>query len=100
VNAGDKVKVGGMQRPERIVLTGIPCALTPIFDLFFGLGAGRTVVTVALTVLAVLTTLTAIRRTWSIYHALRLQDPTPGKPPFRLADVFGLESARRKKAAR
>ena len=100
VNAGDMVKVGGMQRPERIVLTGIPCALSPIFDHFFGAGAGRSVVTVALTVLAVLTVFTAIRRTWSIYHALRLQDPTPAKLPFRLADVFGSESARRKKAAR
>ncbi len=100
VNAGDMVKVGGMQRPERIVLTGIPCALSPIFDHFFGAGTGRSVVTVALTVLAVLTVFTAIRRTWSIYHALRAQDPTPAKLPFRLADVFGSESARRKKAAR
>jgi CDP-diacylglycerol--glycerol-3-phosphate 3-phosphatidyltransferase len=99
VNAGDTVKIGGMQRPERIVLTGIPCALSPISDLLFGAGAGRSVVAGALTVLAVLTTLTAIRRTWSIYHALRLQDPTPAQPPFRLADVFGLESARSKKKA-
>jgi phosphatidylglycerophosphate synthase len=102
LDAGDVVKKGGMQRPERIVLIGVACALSPLFDLGFGAGAGRTVVAGALITLAVLTSATAIRRIFSIYRALRASDPgATRKPPFRLADVFRLESARtrRDKAA-
>ncbi len=102
LGAGDSAKVGGMQRPERVVLTGLSCALSPIVDLVFGVGMGRAVVGGALVILAVLTTATAARRTWSIYRGLRAAEPTPlRKAPFRLADVFRLDTtARRDKAAR
>jgi phosphatidylglycerophosphate synthase len=101
LGAGDVVKVGGMQRPERVVLTGLSCALAPIVDLLFGDGAGRSVVGGALVILAVLTTATATKRTFSIYRGLRGLEPSAKKAPFRLADVFRLEPpTRRDKAAR
>jgi phosphatidylglycerophosphate synthase len=89
-------KVGAMERPERVVLTGLACALSPIADLAFGDGAGRALVGSALTVLAVLATLTAARRIASVYRALRLADPVPRPQPRSLASVFKLEPRRRK----
>ncbi|HEX7488726.1 MAG TPA: CDP-alcohol phosphatidyltransferase family protein, partial [Anaeromyxobacteraceae bacterium] len=71
LGAGEESKVGGMQRAERVVLTGLPCALAPIFDRLFGLGGGALVVGSALTLLAVLTTLTAARRGFAIWRSLR-----------------------------
>jgi phosphatidylglycerophosphate synthase len=101
LGAGDVAKVGGMQRPERIVLTGVACAVSPLADLWFGLGAARTLVAGALVTLAVLTTATATKRIWTIYRALRAAEPVPLRKPFRLADVFRLDpDARRDKAAR
>jgi phosphatidylglycerophosphate synthase len=101
VGAGDAVKVGGMQRPERIVLAGLACALSPIADFAVRPGAGRTLIGGALVTLAVLTTITAVRRIYAIYRALRAGDPEPERKPFRLADVFRLDTAaRRDKAAR
>lgn len=102
LGAGEAAKVGGMQRPERVVVTGVSCALAPLADAMFGAGAGRGLVATALTALAVLTTATAARRTWVIYHALRAADPAPvpARAPFRLADVFRLDPSRRRKAAR
>ncbi|BDG05777.1 CDP-alcohol phosphatidyltransferase family protein [Anaeromyxobacter oryzae] len=102
LGAGDVAKVGGMQRPERIVVTGVSCALSPLVDAGWGLGAGRAVVASALAALAALATATALRRTWAIYRALRALEPaTETRPPFRLADVFRLDpAARRRKAAR
>jgi CDP-diacylglycerol---glycerol-3-phosphate 3-phosphatidyltransferase len=102
LGAGEAAKVGGMQRPERIVVTGVACALTPLADALWGAGAGRTVVGSALAVLAVLTTATAARRTWVIYRAMRAAEPAAiARPAFRLADVFRLDaSARRRKAVR
>ncbi|WP_242394233.1 CDP-alcohol phosphatidyltransferase family protein [Anaeromyxobacter oryzisoli] len=101
LGAGDVAKIGGMQRPERIVVTGVSCALSPLFDVGWGPGTGRAVVASALAVLAVLAAGTAVRRTWVIYRSLRgLEPATESRPPFRLADVFRLDAARRRKAAR
>ena len=101
LDAGDVARVGGMQRPERVVVTGVACALSPLADAGWGAGTGRAVVGVALTALAALATATAIRRTRAIYRALRAAEHLPeARPPFRLADVFKLDTARRKKAAR
>lgn len=101
LGAGEAAKVGGMQRPERIVLTGVACALSPLADAAWGPGAGRGVVGGALTLLAALATATAVRRTWAIYRALRAAEPgRETRPPFRLADVFRLDAAKRRKAAR
>lgn len=97
LGAGDVAKVGGMQRPERIVVTGVACALSPLADAAWGDGIGRAVVGSALAALALLTLVTAARRTWAIYHALRAAEPgVPARPPFRLADVFKLDTRRRK----
>lgn len=103
LGAGETAKVGGMQRPERVVLTGLSCALAPIVDLGFGEGTGRKVIGGALVTLAVLTTATATRRIVSIYRSLRPDDGVARRPPFRLADVFRLDPdspRRRDKAAR
>ena len=67
----DEARVGGMQRAERVVLTAVPCALAPLMDAAFGPGAGRLVVGSALTVLALVTSVTAFRRSRSIWSALR-----------------------------
>lgn len=99
LGAGDVARVGGMQRPERIVVTGVACALSPLADAAYGAGAGRALLGWALVVLAVLTTATAARRTFSIYRALRASDPPPvTRPAFRLADVFRLDVSRRGRA--
>lgn len=99
LGAGDVARVGGMQRPERIVVTGVACALSPLADAAYGLGAGRALLGWALVILAVLTTATAARRTFAIYRALRASDPAPvARPAFRLADVFRLDVSRRGKA--
>jgi CDP-diacylglycerol---glycerol-3-phosphate 3-phosphatidyltransferase len=101
LGAGDVVRVGGMQRPERIVLTGVACALSPIADAVAGPGGSRAVVGVALAGLAVLTTGTAVRRTVAIYRALRPPEvAAEARPTFRLADVFRLDTARRRKVVR
>jgi hypothetical protein len=89
-----------MQRPERIVVTGVACALSPLADAAAGPGTGRAVLGCALAALALLTAGTAARRTVSIYRALRAAEPASvARPAFRLADVFRLES-RRGKAVR
>jgi phosphatidylglycerophosphate synthase len=99
LGAGDVARVGGMQRPERIVVTGVACALSPLADAAYGPGAGRALLGWALVVLAVLTTATAARRTFAIYRSLRASDPAPvARPAFRLADVFRLDVSRRGKA--
>ena len=101
LGAGEAAKVGGMQRPERVVVTGVACALSPLADAAWGAGAGRTGVGIALIALATLATATATRRTFRIYRALRAAEPLPvARPPFRLADVFRLDTARRRKTAR
>jgi len=88
LGAGDVARVGGMQRPERIVVTGVACALSPLADAAWGAGSGRFVLGCALTALAVLTTATAVRRTFAIYRSLRAAEPAAvTRPPFRLADV-------------
>ena len=38
LGAGEAAKVGGMQRPERVVVTGVACALSPLADAAFGAG--------------------------------------------------------------
>jgi len=101
LGAGAVAKVGGMQRPERIVVTGVACALSPLADAAWGAGGGRLVVGSALAALAALTTATAIRRTWVIYRALRAAEPSgPARAQFRLADVFRIDPARRRKVVR
>lgn len=103
LGAGEAARVGGMQRPERVVVTGVACALSPLADAAWGAGAGAAMVGTALAALAVLTTATAARRTWTIFRALRQVEPVVPPAPrvqFRLADVFRLDAARRRKAAR
>jgi phosphatidylglycerophosphate synthase len=108
LGAGDVARVGGMQRPERIVVTGLACALSPLADAAWGPGTGRAVLGCALGALAVLTTGTAARRAHAIYRALKAAEPGPValveeakvRPAFRLADVFRLDPGRRGKAAR
>ena len=101
LGADEVVRVGGMQRPERIVFTGLACALSPLADALFGPGVGRSVLGCALATLAVLTTATAVRRTIAIYRSLRATEPAAvARPTFRLADVFRLDATRRGKAAR
>ncbi len=101
LGAGEVARVGGMQRPERIVVTGVACALSPLADAAWGPGTGRAVLGCALAALAVLTAWTAARRTWAIYRSLKAADPVVvARPAFRLADVFRLDPGRRGKAAR
>jgi phosphatidylglycerophosphate synthase len=102
LGAGEVAKVGGMQRPERIVVSGVACALSPLAVAGWGAGSDRMLVGSALGTLAVLATFTAFRRTWAIYRALRAAEPAPqvSRPQFRLADVFRLDPSRRRKAAR
>jgi phosphatidylglycerophosphate synthase len=102
LGAGEVAKVGGMQRPERIVVSGLSCALSPLAVAAWGEGADRALVGSALATLAVLATLTAARRTYAIYRALRAAEPAPAvaRPLFRLADVFRLDPTRRRKAVR
>lgn len=106
LEAGDVVRVGGMQRPERIVVSGLACAVSPLADVAWGDGAGRALVGCALAALAVLSTATAARRTLAIYRALRAAAPPAeataqiARPAFRLADVFRLDAARRRKVVR
>jgi CDP-diacylglycerol---glycerol-3-phosphate 3-phosphatidyltransferase len=64
-------RVGGMQRAERVVLTGVPCALSPLAEAIFGAGAGDLLVGTALALLALVTAVTATRRSYSIWSALR-----------------------------
>jgi CDP-diacylglycerol--glycerol-3-phosphate 3-phosphatidyltransferase len=101
LGAGEVARVGGMQRPERIVVTGLACALSPLADALWGAGVGRSVLGCALAALAVLTAATAARRTSAIYRSLRAAEPAAApRQPFRLADVFRLEATRRGKAVR
>jgi len=101
LGAGDVVRVGGMQRPERIVLSGVACALSPLADAAFGAGSGRMLVGLAMAGLAALTTGTAVRRTVAIYRALRPPEiAAEARSAFRLADVFRLDTVRKRKAVR
>jgi CDP-diacylglycerol---glycerol-3-phosphate 3-phosphatidyltransferase len=88
----DEAKVGGMQRAERVVLTGLPCALAPCFDAAFRPGAGAQAVGSALALLAVVTTLTAVRRSYAIWRALR----GPAPQAAQLGNVRWLDAARRR----
>ncbi len=72
-----EAKVGGMQRPERVFVTGAACALSPVADALAGDGAAATMVGAALTVLAVLAGITAARRVASIFRALRGAEAAP-----------------------
>jgi phosphatidylglycerophosphate synthase len=78
LGAVEEARVGGMQRAERVVLTGVPLALAPIFDALFGVGAGALVAGSALMLLAAVTTVTALRRGFAIWKALRGPAPAPG----------------------
>jgi phosphatidylglycerophosphate synthase len=72
-------RVGGMQRAERVVLTGVPCALAPFFDALFAPHAGAVVVGGALALLALVTAVTAARRSHSIWRSLRPATATPDR---------------------
>ena len=76
LGAAESAKTGGMQRAERVVLTGLPCALCPLFDVMFGPDGGILVTGTCLALLAVVTGLTALRRGQSIWRSL--QGPAPG----------------------
>ena len=71
LGANAEASVGGMQRAERVVLTGLPCALSPVCDALVGAGASVVVVGSALGVLAAMTSWTALRRSYAIWRALR-----------------------------
>jgi phosphatidylglycerophosphate synthase len=98
LGAGGEAKVGGMQRPERVIVTGAASALSPLADALGVPGGGRGVVGVALTLLAVSSALTAARRIWAIYSALRAAEPGARPAARRLAHVFRLEAGRRRDA--
>jgi CDP-diacylglycerol--glycerol-3-phosphate 3-phosphatidyltransferase len=63
-------RTGGMQRAERIALTAVPCALAPLADAALGEGGGTWVLGTSLSLLALLTTATAARRTRAVFAAL------------------------------
>jgi phosphatidylglycerophosphate synthase len=98
LGAGESARAGGMQRPERVVVTGVACALSPLAEALRA-GGGRLLVGSALTVLAVLTTATAARRVHSIYRALARREPPPVRRASRLAAVLRLDAAHRRGAA-
>jgi len=75
LGASAAARVGGMQRAERVVLTGVPCALSPLLDALFGSGTGGLVSGSALALLAVVTSLTVLRRCRSIWQALCDAEP-------------------------
>jgi phosphatidylglycerophosphate synthase len=104
LGAGDAAKVGGMQRPERVVLTGIPCALSPLADAIFGPLAGDIVAGSALALLAIVTSFTAAHRFGVIWRALREAEPgTVRTSPSAfggLANVRWLDAGRRKRVSR
>ncbi len=92
LGARSEAQAGGMQRAERVVLTGVPLAFAPLLGVALGLGGGDRVVGGALALLAFLTTLTALRRTISIWRALRASTVQQGS----LANVRWLDAARRR----
>jgi phosphatidylglycerophosphate synthase len=92
----EEAKTGGMQRAERVVLTGLPCALAPLFDAAFGAGAGAMVAGSALALLAVVTTVTAARRSYAIWRALRV----PEQRARTFANVRWLDARRRERLGR
>ncbi len=69
----EDARVGGMQRAERVVLTGVPCALCPLFDASFGTDGGILVTGTSLALLGVMTGVTALRRGASIWRALQVR---------------------------
>ncbi len=91
LGASREASVGGMQRAERVVLTGLPCALSPLFDALGGPGAGALVAGSALGVLAAVTSVTALRRGHAIWRALQ----GPAEPRVG-ADVRWLDPMRRR----
>lgn len=91
LGANGAAKVGGMQRAERVVLTGLPCALSPALDALRGAGTGALVAGSALGVLAAVTTVTAIRRGHAIWRELRGPSAEPA-----LTNVRWLDPMRRR----
>jgi phosphatidylglycerophosphate synthase len=87
-----EARTGGMQRAERVVLTGVPCALSPVFALVLGPAGGDVAVGSALSILAVVTSFTALHRFVSIYRSLR--GPAAGEGA--LGNVRWLDNARRR----
>ncbi len=90
-----EAKVGGMQRPERVVVTGLACAMAAAADALAGAGAARTLVGAALTLLAAGAGVTAVRRTASIFRALQASEAARPAPAARLAGVRVLRLGRR-----
>lgn len=97
LGVGAEVKWGGMQRAERVVLTGLPCALAPISDAVFGPTGGDVLVGAALAILAVVTTLSAVQRGYAVWRALRGPEPHRARPA---GNVRWLEAARRRQQQR
>jgi phosphatidylglycerophosphate synthase len=90
LGAARHASVGGMQRAERVTLTGVPCALSPLLDALLGGGASGVVVGSALGVLAAVTSVTALRRSHAIWRELR----GPPSEARALANVRWLDSMR------
>jgi CDP-diacylglycerol--glycerol-3-phosphate 3-phosphatidyltransferase len=88
-----EAKTGGMQRAERVVLTGLPCAMAPLCEHAFGPGAGELAVGGALGILALVTTGTAARRSLAIWRTLR----GPSPDPRALGNVRWLDTARKRR---
>lgn len=100
LGAGAVARAGGMQRPERVVLAGVPCALSPLAGALGLPGGATALVGGALALLAVSSSVTAARRVLGIYAALRDADPARRGERRPLASVFRLELGRRRGAAR
>jgi phosphatidylglycerophosphate synthase len=93
LGTGTEARVGGMQRAERVVLTGLPCALSPVFAAAWGPAVPDLVIAGALAILAGVTTVTALRRGHAIWAGLRAQPEGRAVVP-PLTNVRWLDAAR------
>lgn len=67
---GVDVKMGTMQRPERMVILGMAAVWSPVVDVLIGRGEAHHLLVLALGVLAVTTQITALQRLGHVVNAL------------------------------
>lgn len=70
---GVEVKMGTMQRPERMVILGMAAVWSPVVDVLVGTTGQHALLVVALLVLAVTTQITALQR---LGHVMTALDPS------------------------
>jgi phosphatidylglycerophosphate synthase len=70
LGASAACRVGVMQRPERVAVVGLACALSPVADVWFGDGSGYALIAGSLVLLAIATVETATARILAIYSVL------------------------------